>query len=462
MRKIFFLLAALLSLTEGHAASYYTDPKDYEGKIVVIKAVIYADTTAADWKTNESNRTEIYLYNGESSLIPYTKTEAEEAFKTDPYRFYWVISKTPSSSDKQYYYLSALNGGAYIGAASGKNLHTGNYDGVTITSTDSYESEFPILAFDKAGTNGAKSAYSVVGTSMRFNYGTAGSRWLAVSAKGDVNWTNYTTNVFTNAGETWTTNLELTEVEKTDVAGETGSLSAPKHYGFKLTLTRSDDSYTAIEGEDHHYYATLKLPYAAGLPSELTAYTLSEATAVSNAALTLVKHENKTTSSLDGTQKNILARETPVVLRMERTGDDADVQKTFYLQPEKAQTITETGFKGSLRKATLSGYTGATSDLAYYILTKKNGRVAFRPMSNSTINANKAYYVWQPTDSEAKPATLSFLFSDDDDSQTTPIQHPAATDVQSSGSYYDLTGRRVGEPTQKGIYIRNHRKLVVR
>lgn len=458
MRKIFSLLAVLMSLTVGHAASYTTDDTNYEGKIVVIKAVIYGDADATD----KTSPTEIYLYNGEEHLIPYTKEQAETAFKTDPYRFYWVISKAPSTASTEYYYLSSLNGGAYIGATSGKNLHTGDYTGVTITSTDSYESEFPFLAFDKSGTiSTSNTAHTVVGTSLRFNCGTDGTRWLAVSENGDVNWINYTTNLYTNNGVKWTTNLEFTEVKATETIGETGSLSEPTHYGFKVTLTRSDDSYTTQTGEDYNYYGTLKLPYAVELPSTVTAYSLSEKTNVSNAALTLVKHENKTSNSLDNSEKNILARETPVILCMTHTEGDEAVQKTIYLQPEKAQTITDTGFKGSLRKTTFTDYTGATDNLAYYILTKKNGRVAFRPMNNSTINANKAYYVWENTEGseEAKPAALSFIFSDD---ETTSIQRPAATAAPSSETYYDLTGRPVKEPKQPGIYIRNNRKLLVR
>lgn len=465
MRKIFFLLAALLSFTAGHADSYYVDPTSYEGKVVMIKAVIYSDTTSTNWKTNESNKTEIYFYNGEKMLFPITNaTAAQDSFAKDPYRFYWVISKAPSSAESQYYFLSALKGDAYVGAVSAKNLVSSKWSGVSIHSTDTCNNEFQILSFDKAGTV-SPTPYSVVGTSMRFTCGTDGTRWLAVSEKGVVNWLNYTTNIFTKDNVKWTTNLEFTEVEYTSTANETGSLAAPKHYGFPVKLTRSDDSYTAQTGEDYNYYATLKLPYAVELPSDVTAYKLTEKTNKTNAVLQLEKLENNTSSTLDGTTKNVLPREAPVLLSMTGSKGATDVSKTIYLKPEKAQTFVETGFTGSLRKVTFpdSVYAGMTDTLTYYILTKKGGRVAFRPMSDKTLNANKAYYQWRPTSSDAKPATaLSFIFADDDDSQTTSLSRITTSDAADDAPYYDLTGRQVKRPTQPGIYIRNNRKMNVR
>lgn len=45
---------------------------------------------------------------------------------------------------------------------------------------------------------------------------------------------------------------------------------------------------------------------------------------------------------------------------------------------------------------------------------------------------------------------------------STAIEDLEVTTVQDSGTYYDLQGRRVAEPTQPGIYIRNGKKVVVR
>lgn len=462
MRKILFLFLSALALTTR--AANIEDTKNYEGKIVMIKAVIYADTAAANRST--SDKTIYYLYSGEDRLHAYTPAQADSAFKVDPYRFYWVVSKSPETASSQYYYLSCLKGDAYIGSTTGQNLISGNWDGVTITSTDNYLSEFPILSFDKCGvTSGLTiSAYTVEGISLRFKYGSNGDRWLAVSENGLVNWVNYTNNGTTLNNVRWTSNLELTEVTTSDAWNDFGTLDAPKEYGFKVTLGRTDDGKTQVEGEDTNYYGTLKLNYAVELPDGMRAYKLSQKTNVSNAMLGLTQHTNTTSNSLDGTEKNILARETPVYLCVTHTDGDADKTKTYYLRPEKAQTITETGFSGVLRQKIFpdSVYRGASDTLTYYILTKSGGRMAFRPMKNQTLAANKAYFQWRGTDSEtgAKSAFPGFYFEDDDNEPTTAITTAKADTA--APSYYDLTGRRYAtRPTRAGVYICGGRKIVI-
>lgn len=465
MRHIFLFLLTMLALT-ARAGVYGTSSTDYEGKIVMIKAVIYSDTTAAGRAT--SDKTVIYLYNGETSLIPLTEDKAAEYFQKDPSRFYWVISKSPSTASSQYYYLSGFKGDRYIGTTTGQNLISGNWDGVTITSTDNYAGEFPVLSFDKWGRQNVTYQYTVEGVSLRFAYKNE-DRWLAVSQAGAVNWFNYTTNGATLNGVRWTTNLEITEVQTTTTIGEYGSLDAPKEFGFPITLTRSNDGAAVTTTEDYDYYGTLRLNFAVELPDGLSAYTLSKKTNVSNAEVMLAQHTNKTTTSLSGTEKNILARESPVLLRMKHSEGDEDLQKTIYLRPEKAQTFVSTGFKGTLGKTTYadSVYAGATDTLTYYILSKKGGRVAFRPMANQTLAANKAFYEWRPADatSGAKhAAALSFIFLDeDDDNQTTAIKQPAANSAAAADApIFDLTGRPVAAPLRPGIYIQNGRKFIQR
>lgn len=463
MRKILMLLFAALSLM-AHADSFYTtDTKDYEGKIVVIKAVIYNDTT--NFAT--SSKTVVYLYNGEDYLRPYTQAQADSAFAVDPYRFYWVISKAPSTASSSYYYLSALKGDSYIGAATGKNLATGSWNGKTVTSTENYKAEFPILSFDKMGRDERSgytgTAYNVKGVSMRFDY-NGQNRWLAVSEKGEVNWIGHTSNGEYLNNVRWTTNLELVEVTQAEAYGSYGTLDAPTEYGFKVTLGRSDDGKLVTEDEDYNYYGTLRLPYAVELPEGMKAYKISQKTNISNAQVGLTELKNETTNTLSGSSKNVLARETPVLLCFERTNNDAATSKTFYLRPEKAQTITATGFSGSLGAKTYpdSVYRGASDTLTYYILTKAGGRVAFRPMSNKTIAANKAFFEWRKSDAQsgAKPATLSFFFTDDD--ETTAIAQPATGVTDDDQPYYDLQGCRIAAPTRPGIYVRGNKKVLVK
>ena len=117
--------------------------------------------------------------------------------------------------------------------------------------------------------------------------------------------------------------------------------------------------------------------------------------------------------------------------------------------------MQETGFAGTLGKKTFSDteYNPETNS-NIYILSKKNGHVAFYWLSDRTMAANKAYYVFEGT---ATNQSLVFNFGG-----TTAVDKITVSDaVKGNEPVYDLCGRRVAAPV-KGIYIRGNRKVVVR
>lgn len=90
-----------------------------------------------------------------------------------------------------------------------------------------------------------------------------------------------------------------------------------------------------------------------------------------------------------------------------------------------------------------------------YVLYNNNGTAEFRQVTASNLAANKAYLPAAKLNSTA-PA-LSVVFGDD---ETTSIATPK-TAVVIDDQYYDLSGRRIAQPT-KGIYIKNGKKIIVK
>lgn len=166
-----------------------------------------------------------------------------------------------------------------------------------------------------------------------------------------------------------------------------------------------------------------------------------------------------------------LPRETPVMLRMSEhaTAKYTESEIMLYFQPTFAKPIIkDTGFRGTLGKKTFQN-TDASKDDYYnpadknfFILGKKSsdGRMKFYYLSDQTLAANKAYYVFDTdTTTGAKPTSLVFCFTDD--SFTTGITQPETIEPDTDGIIYDLSGRRITSAVKKGIYIRDGKKYIV-
>ena len=91
----------------------------------------------------------------------------------------------------------------------------------------------------------------------------------------------------------------------------------------------------------------------------------------------------------------------------------------------------------------------------YYSLGRKDGEIGFYKFSGGTINlgANKAY-LEVPAAGAIKGFALRW------------VDNP--TDVQtlrsdsSNDTFYNLAGQRVSKPAQRGIYIMDGKKVVVK
>lgn len=187
--------------------------------------------------------------------------------------------------------------------------------------------------------------------------------------------------------------------------------------GHAVTFTASNDGQN---------YATVKLPYAATLPTGVTAYKGT----VSGNEVTLTAYKQA---------GEVLPANTPVLL----TANDAT---SYNFAPAAYQAAEETGFQGTLAAT-------AVTDNAY-ILAKKGEEVKFYLLNSesNTVNANKAYIVV----SGGKAQALSFNFG------TTTGIHAATADAATDAPVFDLSGRRVVKVVKGGLYIQNGKKFIVK
>jgi sialidase-1 len=396
-----------------------------------------------------------YLYDNVNSSTKFGVAKASDV-GTSPtdYKYYWVVSRDP---DGDYYYISAFQGDGYFGKGEGKDYSDQTKTGMIPVCTDDYTKEFPIVGFAKQGSSTqGKTGQVMDGLALEFyddRTGQLKDKWVAVATDGEINWFDHTTKseYISSTSRYWTTDFVITEVGYTSTIGNYGTFAAPKQFGFPVKMTRSDDSYTAISSvEDYDYYATLKLPFATTLPAGVKAYKITSLEKPNNSQVGLTEY-------LNGDNGDVLPRETPVLLRMSGAKGNGVVQKTMYFPMTFAKAIETTGFNGTLGAKTFATTVyDYTTNPNYYVLGKEKGRVAFYYLTSQTIGANKAYYIYTGTGGSK---SLDFLFVDD----ATGIDMPTTvtTSVDANAPIYDLSGRRVINPS-RGIYIQGGKKFVVK
>ena len=116
-------------------------------------------------------------------------------------------------------------------------------------------------------------------------------------------------------------------------------------------------------------------------------------------------------------------------------------------------------FEGNELQASLTDKYAAWLTYAYCLSKNASNQVGFYKFSGSSggdeiIPANHAYLVISGTN-----GARSFYGIDYD---TTAIEGPAPAMTEERGEVYDLSGRRVVGQPQKGIYVRNGRKFIVK
>ncbi len=183
-----------------------------------------------------------------------------------------------------------------------------------------------------------------------------------------------------------------------------------------------------LQTKDGKAYATLFLPYATTIPTDVEAYYAAEPV---DGTVAMTKIEAAT-----------LPKNTPVVLVSETAGE-----KSFVPAIEAGTAVTENTLYGTMDADEEVG-----AGYKVYALTGKYDRIGFHIFLGATYSPAKAYL--RVPESSAQGFVMNF------GGETTGLEgvmNGAAADK----AVYDLSGRRVENPG-KGLYIINGKKVYIK
>lgn len=189
-------------------------------------------------------------------------------------------------------------------------------------------------------------------------------------------------------------------------------------------------------------YATLYLTEAVEIPENVEVYTAGE---VGNGYVYL----NPVT--------DVIPANTGVVVHAE-----ADTYDFAYYTGESVSPVLNNLFKGTATDE----YITPSKGKAAYVLSAVDGEVGFYRVQLTDgqflNNANKAYLevpelaLNEGEIDSSQQLSLKFKFP-----ETTGIEG-ATISAPQSDEYYNLNGMRIARPTQKGIYLKNGKKFIVK
>lgn len=445
--------------------------------------------------------------------------------------YLWTLQSDPdayTSGDngiqQPYFYMSALSGVGYLGRTQGWNWSLHGWEtNAGANLSPKMNGDLKILEIHKEWTepsaaNAQTSAPKekvVNGNTLiiqRRDNGSRGALAFALETGGN-NWLSYSTtnanytnddnikaneNNSANASQMnnnqhlhWSTDIIFTRVTLNDNASEDAPYGTFNNPTYKsqpsknVYLVRSNSGAARVYKkddtgeylEDYNYYGTIRLPYAVKVPENVKVYTVTPNT---NLLTKGVYDKRLNLTELTLTDR-VLPRETPVLLCMTNPdGENAkDIVKEVTLTLTIAKKPQETGFDGTLgemwfydnskNRDTYNSTTGANGNY-YYVLAKKNGRVAFHALGVSTaqasagkyvIPANKAYFVLNTSNGAKAAPLLDFDFGDME--LVTGINGVKASDAQKESKVYSVGGQYLGEDLNSlsnGIYIVNGKKVL--
>ena len=184
----------------------------------------------------------------------------------------------------------------------------------------------------------------------------------------------------------------------------------------------------------------------AATPSYWATYYNGTTSYTADANTTVYKAAMNGTSSLTLTEVADIPAGQAVILKSSSA--------TITLTPAASTTA-------DLSDNVLLGGTSVTAGYDAYTLSRGSagtGTVGFYKFNGASLDGSKAHL--EISSSSPAPARGFFGFGDDN---TTAIEAPTATIIVEDGEIYDLMGRRIeGQPTRKGIYVKNGQKFIVK
>ena len=148
-----------------------------------------------------------------------------------------------------------------------------------------------------------------------------------------------------------------------------------------------------------------------------------------------------------------MPKNTPFLVK-NNTGEE----KTFILvpcnDPELAITVADE-FIGTLTEKSFTEDDMKAAD--YYVC---NGIEFVKVRGAGAMASNKAYL---KVNGNGNPQSIQFRHSIDGGAETTGINESLVNSEEVNSVWYDLNGRRLqGKPSQKGVYIKNGKKIVIK
>lgn len=196
---------------------------------------------------------------------------------------------------------------------------------------------------------------------------------------------------------------------------------------------------------DSSNWATFYADTPVHLPTGVTARYIE------SAELTETGTEGVMALSYTTFQGTILPANTGVLLVSETTG-----QQTIYSSVATGVSAVTNIFKGIAHEGETLDVTGTL-----FALGKPEGAEPgfYRYDSTDGFAPNKAYLALTLSTDLANTASILLI-----ERPSTPTGIESVTDKDNEGNniYYDLSGKRVTNPTRPGIYIKNHKKIVIK
>ena len=169
-----------------------------------------------------------------------------------------------------------------------------------------------------------------------------------------------------------------------------------------------------------------------------------------------------TVSSIDGDKAMLsdgvdaMKANTPMLVK-----NNGAVEKTVLLipcnEPDLAITVADQ-FLGTLENKTFTDTDMANAD--YYVC---NGKKFIKVEGAGTLGANMAYLKFVTNQQQSAPQYISIMMGGDLGEGTTNIDASLVNSEEVNSVWYDLNGRKLnGKPSQKGIYIKNGKKVIVK
>ena len=185
-------------------------------------------------------------------------------------------------------------------------------------------------------------------------------------------------------------------------------------------------------------------PNTYSVPTGLKAYTIASVTQPTDGQSGTVTLQEQT----------IIKSGTPMLI--ENTTENLATKKFQIVATEDAEIPAAqicTEFKGTTTGTTLT----AAANKAFYVL--KNGEF-LRVANPGTVSAYNCY-LEITTGGNSTPNNVA-RYSIEIGGNTTRIDSIGTATIEGDGAWYTLSGVRVDKPTQKGIYIHNGKKIIVK